>query len=143
MCRRTVVLARTIASALAAVDDVCRELRALMHDMGLCAMAFDVEITARELLNNAVIHGNCSDVSRSVDLRFVVGRRWVSLKVTDQGHGFDWRRAKNRPLPAAEATQNRGFVIARDVSAQLSFNRVGNSVTARWPCPVERHIGGV
>ena len=41
-----------------AVDGVCRDLRAFLSTSGVSAAGFGIELVARELLNNAVLHGN-------------------------------------------------------------------------------------
>jgi anti-sigma regulatory factor (Ser/Thr protein kinase) len=49
-----------------------------------------VELALREALNNAVIHGNCMDAHKQVQVRCRCERgAGISLTVKDQGIGFD------------------------------------------------------
>lgn len=49
----------------------------------------DIAISVSELVNNAIIHGNKSDTSKVVDIRFSVDNGELKVVVTDQGKGFD------------------------------------------------------
>ncbi|MBI4574638.1 MAG: anti-sigma factor antagonist [Planctomycetes bacterium] len=45
----------------------------------------------KEAVDNATIHGNRNDPSRTVDVQFVVAREKVTLIVQDEGEGFDYQ----------------------------------------------------
>lgn len=131
-------LRRTLASRVAAVEPVCREIRGLLETSGLACLAFPVELVARELLLNAVLHGHRGAAAERVRLRLGIGRRWIHLWVADRGPGFAWRSARLRRLPSQSATTGRGLAIAGRFAARLSFNRKGNEVTARFARPITK-----
>jgi len=122
-------LEREIPSRLEEVDELCRQIRALLHDQGLGEVSFPVELAARECLNNAVIHGNRGDASKKVALNLQFRRKWILLQVSDEGPGFDWRRAKRTPLPGDESTSGRGLSVLSLFAHRIAFNRRGNRVT--------------
>ena len=55
----------------------------------------DIAISVSELVNNAIIHGNKSDISKQVDVRFSITQSELKIAVTDQGAGFDADRVAN------------------------------------------------
>ncbi len=120
---------REIAPMLKGVDELCRELRAQLKAAGLGAASFEVELVARECLNNAVIHGSAGDPSKPVTFDLRSGRDWLCGCVTDQGAGFNWRRTGRPRLVHSCATRGRGLFIVASHAYRLRFNRQGNQVT--------------
>lgn len=49
----------------------------------------DMAISVSELVNNAIIHGNDSDTSKKVDIRFSISTSELRVVVCDEGEGFD------------------------------------------------------
>ena len=121
-------LHRVIRSQLAQVDKVCLEIRAFLSAGGLAAKSFAVELIARECLNNAVIHGNQKHGNKKVRLELHPGRRWLRLKIADEGAGFNWRAA-GRIAAGATAVNGRGLAIGRLYADRIAFNRRGNQIT--------------
>lgn len=109
------------------VDAACLQLRAFLAVHGLSARAFAVELTTRECLNNAVLHGSAGDARWTVSLTARLGPRWLRVCVTDQGPGFPWRR--QRHVPDADQSHGRGQSILRLHAHKVAFNTRGNSVT--------------
>ena len=126
---------RAIPSAPDAVDGACRDLRAYLSTSGVSDAGFGIELVARELLNNAVLHGNRLRAEERAVLELRIGRRWITLRVADTGQGFDWRSARRRTHAALEATHGRGLIIAGEYGAGVRFNQAGNSVTVRFAKP--------
>jgi serine/threonine-protein kinase RsbW len=123
---------RTIPSSLKQVDVLCHEIRPLLKTEGLGPASFASELAARECLNNAVVHGNQSDAAKQVALRLHCTRQWVRLQVTDEGPGFDWRRARRRPLPDDQNMAGRGLALISAYADRVCFNRHGNQITLWW-----------
>lgn len=123
------VLRRDIPSRLRAVESLCREIRALLQQHGLAAVAFPVELSARECLNNAALHGNQRAATKRVGLDLRIGRTWIRLQVTDQGRGFNWRRARAAALSEGTKTSGRGLAICTLYAQRVAFNQRGNRIT--------------
>ena len=117
-----------IFSDLAEVDAICRDARKLLESQGQSGHAFAVDLLLREFLNNAILHGNCSDARKRVQASVRVGRKWIVLWIADDGPGFDWRM-RRRVLPDGAATSGRGLAIGAQYAQQMRFNRAGNQVT--------------
>jgi serine/threonine-protein kinase RsbW len=114
---------------LPAIEPVCEQIRHRLARSHLEEMQFDVELLARECLNNAILHGNCGLANRRVNFAMRIGRKLICLRVADQGTGFNWRRMRRRCLPRASAAQGRGLMLASLYAQRVAFNRRGNQVT--------------
>ena len=123
------VLCRVISSRLKAVESACGNIRALLQANGLGAVAFPVELAARECLNNAALHGNRGNAAKRIGLDVRIGRNWIRVQVTDEGKGFDWRRARAAALPGSRAIHGRGLPICARYAERVVYNRRGNRVT--------------
>ncbi len=122
-------LHREIPSRLREVDGVCREICFLLKDHGLEGACFSADLLARESLNNAILHGHQRDKRKKVKFDLRVGRRWISLRVLDEGPGFNWRKARRASLPLATAPGGRGLHISAQYAQKITFNRRGNGIT--------------
>lgn len=125
---RSSCLRRAIPSRLEQVDRVCDELRTFLRERELEAMTFGIELVARECLNNAILHGNAGNRRKRVKLQLLCGRKWISVQVSDEGAGFNWRKARGAGLNLA-ATSGRGLPILKHYADRIRFNRRGNQVT--------------
>jgi len=107
---------------LAEADDFIESnLETLGIDGSLIA---DIAISATELINNAILHGNGGDTSKKVKIRLAVEDGTVTVDIVDQGKGFD---PTNIPDPLAEENLlkevGRGIFIARSLVDGLRFDR--------------------
>jgi serine/threonine-protein kinase RsbW len=107
---------------LAEADDFIESnLETLGIDKSLIA---DIAISATELINNAILHGNRGDTSKQVKIRLEVENKTVIVDIVDQGKGFD---PTIIPDPLAEENLlkevGRGIFIARSLVDELQFDR--------------------
>ena len=126
-------LSRGLSSRFEEVDAVCGEIRSALLKNGMESVSFAVELTARECLNNAIRHGNAGVAARRVELELRSGRKWICLRVSDEGAGFNWRKIGRRPLPAGNAISGRVLSIAAAYADHVRFNRQGNQITLWLP----------
>ena len=117
-----------IPSRLAEADSLCLKIRALLQSNTRRQARFVVELLARECLCNAVLHGNQQDDRKSVCLRLWIGRDWIRLQVSDEGHGFAWRRKRCKPSDPARPF-GRGLQLCALYARRVRFNRRGNQIT--------------
>lgn len=120
---------REVPSQMAAVDSLCAQTKSLLELCGLSKIGFAAELVAREALNNAVIHGNRGRTSKKVTYDFAIGRRWVRIKVKDEGNGFNWRQISRRSIPDDRADHGRGIPISIEYSKKVRFNQRGNQIS--------------
>jgi serine/threonine-protein kinase RsbW len=109
-------------SHLAEVDDF---IESNLESLGIDkSLIIDIAISATELINNAIIHGNKGDPSKKVKIRLEFVDGTVSVDIVDQGGGFD---PTDIPDPLAEENLlkevGRGIFIARSLVDKLHFDR--------------------
>jgi serine/threonine-protein kinase RsbW len=93
----------------------------------------DVELALREALANAVVHGNQKDGEIKVHIRCRCGPgNEVSIVVTDQGQGFDFRNFASDSLALEHAGERgRGLQLMKAYMDDVSFERGGSEVHMR------------
>ena len=121
-------LRRVFGSTLEEADRVGLELRALLAEAGLKTSGFGAELLAREFMTNAIIHGNGRDAGKKVTFELSLGTKWIFMRITDEGAGFNWRKAKSTATAGAAATSGRGVFIGNCYARKVTYNRPGNSV---------------
>lgn len=94
-------------------------------------LVLDMALVLRELLANAITHGNRCDAERLVRCtveRMVEAR--IKITVEDEGAGFDYRSLDlSLPLEPRNA-RSRGFALVNTLADRLEFNEAGNQVSA-------------
>src|SRR3972149_6213927 len=88
------------------------------------AIVSDMAIAATELVNNAIIHGNKRDATKTVILTLQITVNEVVIRVVDQGDGFDPGQV---PDPLAQENLlrevGRGIFIARSLMDDVRYER--------------------
>lgn len=89
----------------------------------------NILIAALEAANNAILHGNKLDESKSVDILVKLEENKLKIKIDDEGNGFDY---KNVPDPTApeniENVNGRGIFLMEKLSDKITFSRNGATV---------------
>ena len=90
----------------------------------------DIAISVSELVNNAIIHGNGSDVSKEVDIRFSITSSELRIIVCDQGKGFDPAQVKN-PVDDDNLLREvgRGIFIVKSFVNEVNVTRAPSGGT--------------
>lgn len=112
------------------VGDVIQECLSFLGDIGQ-SNSLRVYIVLRELLKNAIHHGNGLDKHKTVScqLKRQKGTKLI-IEVADQGEGFD-SDSLDFSLPEnAKNISKRGLALVKALSILLSFNKKGNVVTS-------------
>jgi serine/threonine-protein kinase RsbW len=86
----------------------------------------------REILSNAIKHGNCFDPSKKVSLSLSENGSDLTIEVTDQGEGFQLENVPD-PLLAENLarTSGRGIKIARSIMDDFSVKRLEGGTQVR------------
>jgi serine/threonine-protein kinase RsbW len=89
----------------------------------------NILIAALEATNNAIMHGNKLDETKNVVVTFNMADEKLSIKVEDEGKGFNY---KNIPDPTApeniENVNGRGIFLMEKLSDKIDFQRNGATV---------------
>ncbi len=83
-----------------------------------------------EALSNAMLYGNNSDPQKRVRVEVTVRVEEISVRITDQGVGFDPTTIPDPTLPDnISKSGGRGIFLMRSLMDEVKFNDQGNSVT--------------
>ena len=105
------------------IDDVCAEFHVKEDYYG------ELLIAMTEAVNNAIVHGNKMDPSKTVTLHFSIAENNLRFTIEDEGPGFDY---DNLPDPTApeniEKPHGRGVFLMRKLSDDIKFENDGRRV---------------
>lgn len=111
------------------IDFVCIEVKKFLANMNI-DKDFDLILSLREALLNAVVHGSKCDPDKTVFFEIRQEDFELIMQICDQGEGFDWRNIQeNSPNAAHES--GRGISIMRHYVEDLEYNDKGNELILR------------
>ncbi len=118
------------SSDMVLVDRVVEECGPCLKYFGMPA-SFQFKLVLRELLINAVEHGNRMIYKQLVTCRIeCCDKKEFKIMVEDEGAGFDYG-AINMELPEDPLQErNRGYALVNAFSDRLEFNTAGNQIIA-------------
>lgn len=118
-----------ISSEMLLVDRVVSSVKEYLVQFGVTHLA-DINVVLRELLINAIEHGNGKDRTKTVSCQIAnLGGARFQITIEDQGAGFD-HGSKDLTMPKPGASRSRGLALINSFTDQLEFNDQGNRVTA-------------
>jgi serine/threonine-protein kinase RsbW len=89
----------------------------------------NIMVAVTESVNNAIVHGNRNDKSKSVHLSFEINDSNISFIVKDEGRGFDYN---NLPDPTApenlQTPGGRGIFLIRHLADEVKFDSTGKEI---------------
>lgn len=86
-------------------------------------------IATIEGVNNAIVHGNKLDQNKNVTITFRVNPNEISIKITDQGPGFDPNSVPDPTVPEnIENISGRGVFLMKRLSDSIKFENNGSTV---------------
>jgi len=90
-------------------------------------------VATMEAVNNAIVHGNKSDVRKDVKINIRLEGSKLEISVEDQGKGFDPRQIPDPTKPEnIENISGRGVYLMSRLADEIEFNDAGNRVTIRF-----------
>jgi serine/threonine-protein kinase RsbW len=120
-------------ATLDAVEEFLSEFRKHADAILAKANCFAAELLIREAATNAVVHGCHADPRKQVYCLARIRGSRLTLKIVDEGEGFDWRAIWNRDTDPSVAS-GRGIAILRKYAERVRFNDKGNVVTITRKC---------
>jgi serine/threonine-protein kinase RsbW len=84
---------------------------------------FKVEISLREVINNAILHGNKSDVSKRVYVTFKWSKKWLYISIRDENPEKVDFNSINKKLESNDvlAFSGRGILIMKSYMDRVKF----------------------
>jgi serine/threonine-protein kinase RsbW len=109
------------------VNSVCLDIEPFLSERGFGDLCFDIILSVREVLNNAVQHGSKMDSNKDVCFYIDSDAERIQIRITDSGSGFDWRRMEKK-VALPENTTGRGMNILKQYFDSYRYNEIGNEV---------------
>ncbi len=90
-------------------------------------------ISLTEAVNNAIIHGNCQDCSKTVSIKLRRLTSGLAVRVSDQGPGFDYRQLPDPTAPENIAKPGgRGVFLMNQLCDKMQYQDNGSTVEMRF-----------
>jgi serine/threonine-protein kinase RsbW len=87
-------------------------------------------VTTMEAVNNAIVHGNKCDETKSVEILISYKNRILKITVSDEGRGFIPKEIPDPTKPEnIENFHGRGVFLMSKLADEIEFNERGNKVT--------------
>ena len=92
-----------------------------------------IMVATMEAVNNAIVHGNQNDNSKSVNISFEFKKQGLVVKVKDQGIGFNPDCIPDPTSPEnIENLRGRGVFLMKNLADDIGFNEAGNEVIMKF-----------
>jgi serine/threonine-protein kinase RsbW len=89
----------------------------------------NIMIAVTESVNNAIMHGNKSDKSKSVTLSLSLKQNTINFTIMDEGKGFDFQNLPDPTSPEnIDKPSGRGIFLMKHLSDEVSFKNNGSLV---------------
>lgn len=90
---------------------------------------FRIYLSMREAVNNAIIHGNCKNISKRIHINFSSCLDHLYFQVSDEGVGFDFCAVPDPTLPEnIKKESGRGIFFMKKYADQVIFEDDGRTV---------------
>lgn len=118
----------SINQSIQIVNDINAKMKeAGENDFDVSLFGFGVNLAIDEAINNALIHGNCRDPKKIINITYAISTDHLKLTVEDEGEGFD---VSAIPIEAGlNPNQGRGIILMRNFMDKVVYNAKGNKVT--------------
>lgn len=82
-----------------------------------------------EGVNNAVVHGNKLDKTKTVTVEYHISDTTLSFSIIDQGRGFDYKAVPDPTTPEnIEKPHGRGIFLMNHLADSIEFDQNGSEV---------------
>ncbi len=120
----------TIASDITLIHPTIRLSEEFVHQHGASDTS-KIFLVLRELLSNAIVHGNRNNLCQTVTCRIEhIGGRLFRITVEDKGEGFAYASLDTSFPDDPRTVTKRGYILISHLCMALEFNERGNRVTA-------------
>ncbi len=107
-----------------AIDEISDEIGISEDNYG------KIMVSTMEAVNNAIIHGNKSDIKKYVVIEITGGKHILKVSIEDEGTGFKPKEIPDPTKPEnLENITGRGVFLMSKLSDSIEFNERGNRVT--------------
>jgi len=120
-----------IASSIINLRIVENAIEEITNEIGISKDNYGkILISTLEAVNNAILHGNNSNPEKDVEIEIDFKSNKLSIKITDEGSGFNPKEIPDPTIPENIETLNgRGVFLISRLADKVKYNKKGNSVT--------------
>jgi len=112
-----------IAEVEKLIDTVCEDLKLSEDNYG------NILIAVTEAVNNAIIHGNKNNPTKTVNVIVDKISKEVTFTVIDQGGGFNFNTLPDPTAPEnIEKPDGRGIFLMKNLADKVEFFENGSKV---------------
>ncbi len=86
---------------------------------------FNTKLILYELMINSVVHGNCEDLNKMINIKIYINRSRIIIEVSDEGTGICYKQKNCGEFDFMES--GRGLMLVEGLADK--FNVEGNTVT--------------
>jgi len=125
-------LAFKVPSSVASIGSAIQKLNRFLKSYGVSELSTtEATIVLRELLVNAITHGNKGNdsVPVSITIEHLRGNEF-KIVVEDMGNGFNYAAIDTGIPENPRAIPNRGYALIKTYTDHFEFNDRGNRVAA-------------
>ncbi len=124
-------LTMTVGTDVRQIRYVINSVLETLHGFEGLKDPITLRLCLEELLHNAMEHGNRCDVSKKVYITVKAEPMRATIRVRDEGEGFDLSDREGYGGEDSEvlSERGRGLLIVRHYADELCFNREGNEAT--------------
>lgn len=118
----SLILDKCVCSDLYKIKDILDEiLFKINHEINNEDLLFDIKLILNELMANSVLHGNCGDKNKNINLHLELKDNKIKIEITDEGSGFYYDDKKYDPLDLK--CSGRGLVLIDGLSDEFYINK--------------------
>lgn len=101
-------------------EDIARTLKRFRGDRE--ELAYQINLVLTEAMTNAIRHANEDDPAQEIHISIAITNRTLSIKVYDQGQGFD---VTTLPVPDFKGLEEhgRGVYIIRSIMDSVTYRK--------------------
>lgn len=92
------------------------------------SLLFAVKVCLRELILNAIDHGNQGQYERSILIKTSIDSDSLKISVSDEGEGWDHQQYEWNQKVDMQNDRNRGLFLVNQYADHLDFNESGSEV---------------
>lgn len=93
----------------------------------------NILISTTEAVNNAIIHGNKIDESKSVNINTTLDNNDLHISISDEGKGFDYKKIPDPRHPdRISMCGGRGVMIMSELCDHITYKNNGSTVNLEF-----------
>lgn len=116
------------------ISEVEYFVKRFARDLNIAEDIFpNILISVTEAVNNAIIHGNQQNSSKDVKIELSTNREILTIKVSDQGAGFNPNSVPDPTLAEnLDKLGGRGVFLIQQLSDKVLFKNNGRTVEMKF-----------